>query len=164
MVDSSSLGRSAVASAPEVDDLTPDTDDLEVTRPKGSLGDAAARGTGITLAVQAGRTILQFGSIVALARLLTPADFGLVAMVTAVIGVADLVRDFGLSLAAVQAPKLSHGERTNLFWANVGLGLACTLVAMAMTPFIVAGYHEPRLAPIVLALAPVFLLSGITTQ
>lgn len=162
--DSSSLGRSAVASAPEVEDLTPDTEDLEATKPKGSLGDAAARGTGITLAVQAGRTILQFGSIVALARLLTPADFGLVAMVTAVIGVADLVRDFGLSLAAVQAAKLSHGERTNLFWANVGLGLACTLVAMAMTPFIVAGYQEPRLAPIVLALAPVFLLSGITTQ
>jgi polysaccharide transporter, PST family len=162
--DSSSLGPSAVSSAPDVEDMTPDTDNLEATRPSGSLGDAAARGTGITLAVQAGRTILQFGSIVALARLLTPADFGLVAMVTAVIGVADLVRDFGLSLAAVQAPKLSHGERTNLFWANVGLGLACTLGAMAMTPLIVAGYREPRLAPIVLCLAPVFLLSGITTQ
>jgi polysaccharide transporter, PST family len=162
--DSTALGRSAVTAAPEVEALAPDTELLEPARPKGSLGDAAARGTGITLAVQAGRTIIQFGSIVALARLLTPADFGLVAMVTAVIGVADLVRDFGLSLAAVQTPKLSHGERTNLFWANVGLGLACTLVAMAMTPFIVAGYREPRLAPIVLCLAPVFLFSGITTQ
>jgi PST family polysaccharide transporter len=146
----------------EVDDLAADEVAERATR--GSLGDQAARGTGITLAVQAARTVIQFGSIVALARLLTPADFGLVAMVTAVIGVADLVRDFGLSLAAVQAPRLTNGERTNLFWANVLLGLGCTVAAACLTPVIVAGYREPRLTPIVLALAPVFLISGFTTQ
>ena len=48
------------------------------------LGDAAARGTGVTLAVQAVRFLVQTASLVLLARLLTPADFGIVAMVTAV--------------------------------------------------------------------------------
>ena len=130
----------------------------------GTLGDAGARGTGITLAVQAARAVLQFGSIVALARLLTPEDFGLVAMVAAIIGIADLIRDFGLSLATMRAPSLSAGERTNLFWANLGLGFACTVVAIAATPLIVAGYGEQRLAPIVFALATVFTISGFTTQ
>lgn len=129
-----------------------------------SLGTSAARGTGVTLLTQALRTLLLFGSMVALARLLVPEDFGLVAMVAAVIGIADLVRDFGLSLAVMQSPTLSDDERTNLFWANLGFGVGCTVVAVAATPLIVLGYGEERLTPIVLSLAAVFTISGFTTQ
>jgi PST family polysaccharide transporter len=85
--------------------------------------------------------------VVVLARLLTPGDFGLVAMVTAVIGVADLVRDFGLSSAAIQSSQVSDDERTNLFWANLALGAGCTLATLASTPLIVAAYQQPRLTP-----------------
>lgn len=128
------------------------------------LGDVAARGTGVTLGLQGVRFLLQTVSLVLLARLLTPAEFGVVAMVTAITGAADLVRDFGLSLAAVQAKELSDAERTNLFWANVGIGAACGLVLVATTPLIVALYGEPRLTPIVLSVAGVFVISGATTQ
>jgi len=137
--------------------------DDAATKP-GQLGDRAARGTGITLAVQGLRTIVQFGSLIVLARLLVPEDFGLVAMVTSVIGIADLVRDFGLSLATIQSATLSRDERTNLFWANLGMGLVCTVIAIAMTPLIVLGYGEPRLTPVVLSLACVFTISGFITQ
>ena len=85
-----------------------------------SLGDRAARGSGIVLATRPA-ALLQFGSMVILARLLSPTDFGLVAMVTSVIGIADLIRDFGLSSAAIQAKTLSNDERTNLFWVNLRL-------------------------------------------
>lgn len=129
-----------------------------------SLGDAAARGAGVVLGTQAARAALQFGSVILLARLLTPEDFGLVAMVTAIIGIAEIIRDFGLSSAAVQAKELSDDERTNLFWANLGLGTGSAVVAAAATPLIVAGYREPRLAPIVLSLAGVFVISGANTQ
>jgi polysaccharide transporter, PST family len=129
-----------------------------------SLSDAAARGAGVVLGTQVARVLLQFGSVVILARLLTPEDFGLVAMVTAIIGIAEIVRDAGLSSAAVQAATLSDDERTNLFWANLGLGTACALVILACQPLIVAGYGEPRLAPIVIALAFVFMISGANTQ
>ncbi|MEJ5866621.1 lipopolysaccharide biosynthesis protein [Pseudokineococcus sp. 5B2Z-1] len=128
------------------------------------LGDRAARGAGVTLTTQLLRAVLQLGSVVVLARLLVPEDFGLVAMVTAVIGIADLVRDFGLSSAAVQARTLEDDERTNLFWANTALGLTCTLVAAASAPLLVTLYDEPRLLPVVLALSPIFLLSGLGTQ
>ena len=99
-----------------------------------------------------------------LARLLTPEQFGLVAMVTAVIGIAEFIRDAGLSSAAIQSTTLSEDQRTNLFWANLALGAACAVVAAALTPVIVAAYGEPRLAPIVLALAGVFVISGANTQ
>ena len=129
-----------------------------------ALAGAAARGGAVTVAAQVARIVLQIGSVVVLARLLTPAQFGLVAMVTAVIGVADLLRDFGLSLASVQAKEVTPAERSNLFWANAGLGAACALVAAALTPAIVALYDEPQLTAVVPPLAAVFLLSGLTTQ
>jgi PST family polysaccharide transporter len=129
-----------------------------------SLGDRAARGSGIVLGTQALKALLQFVSLILLARLLTPADFGLVAMVVAVIGIADLLRDFGLSSAAVQAKTLTNDERTNLFWVNCAFGALCTLLVSACTPLIVGMYGRPELAPIALSLAWVFLLSGINTQ
>jgi polysaccharide transporter, PST family len=129
-----------------------------------SLSDAAARGASVVLGTQVARVLMQFASVVILARLLTPEDFGLVAMVTAIIGIAEIIRDAGLTSAAVQTPTLTDDERTNLFWANLGLGAACALVVLASAPLIVAGYGEPRLAPIVIALAFVFMISGANTQ
>lgn len=129
-----------------------------------ALGDAAARGTATTLGAQLVRFVVQFGSTVVLARLLVPADFGLVAMVAAVIGIAEIFRDFGLSAAAIQSKSLSTLERSNLFWANTGLGVACALLAVLLTPLVVVLYDEPRLTSIVPALAVVFVISGINTQ
>ena len=45
-----------------------------------------------------------------LARLLEPRDFGLVGMVTAVIGVLNLFKDFGLSTATVQSATISEEQ------------------------------------------------------
>ncbi len=129
-----------------------------------ALGDVAARGASVTLITQGMRVMLQFASVVLLARLLSPEVFGLVAMVTAVIGIADLIRDFGLSSAAVQSATLSDDERTNLFWVNLALGFSCTVVIVAAQPLIVAGYHEPRIGPVIFALACIFTISGANTQ
>lgn len=102
--------------------------------------------------------------MVVLARLLDPVDFGLVAMVTAVIGLADLVRDFGLSSAAVQSKTLSKDERNNLFWANLTFGALSTAVIIACAPLIQAMYGQPGLVPIIISLSWVFLVSGANTQ
>lgn len=132
--------------------------------PPQQLGRAAARGTAVTLLAQGLRTLMQAVSLVVMARLLVPEDFGLLAMVMAVIGVADIIRDFGLSLATMRSPTLTVDQRTNLFWANLTLGLACTGLAVALTPLIVGIYDEPRLTPIVLVMSVLFTLSGFTTQ
>ena len=132
--------------------------------PTSDLGRSAARGGGTTVLAQGLRLVLQFGSVVVLARLLDPTAFGLVAMVTAVIGVAELVRDFGLSTAAVRAKHLDHDQQTNLFWTNTALGLGCSLLAAALSPVVAAVYGEPVLVEVVLALAGVFAVNGASTQ
>ena len=129
-----------------------------------NLADKAARGGGVTLAFQAVKFVVQTASLILLARLLTPEDFGIVAMVVAITGAADLIRDFGLSLAAVQAKQLSDAERTNLFWANTGIGFVCCVLVSAAAPLIVWIYDKPELLPIVFAVAGVFVVSGAATQ
>lgn len=129
-----------------------------------SLATTAVRGAAVSLSGQFIRLLLQILSLVVLARLLSPRDFGLVAMVTAVTGVAELIRDFGLSSAAIQSKTLSDGERSNLLWVNTGIGLACSIVAVVAAPLFVKIYGTPAVEPIVYALAGLFVVSGFNTQ
>ncbi|APH46564.1 hypothetical protein BMW26_02590 [Microbacterium sp. 1.5R] len=131
---------------------------------RASLGDAAARGASVTLAGQLYRTVLQFVSIFVLARLLTPDDFGLIAMVAAVIGISELFRDFGLSSAAIQAKHVSIGERTNLFWVNTALGTGCAVIVALAAPLVGLLYSNDQVPAIVVVMSIGFVLSGMVTQ
>jgi len=108
--------------------------------------------------------LIQLVGVVILSRLLSPDDFGLIAMVTVFMTFADLLRDFGMPSAALQAKELSHQQASNMFWVSVGLGAASAVVLAACTPLIVALYDEPRLALIVPAMALTILLSGPQAQ
>lgn len=118
----------------------------------------------MTVAGQGIRLLLQLGGVVILSRLLSPEDFGLIAMVAVFMSLADLVRDFGLSGAALQAKSLTDQQSSNLFWASAALGVIAAGVLVAVTPLIVALYGEPRLGLIVPSLAVVVVISGFQAQ
>src|ERR1700752_4163817 len=103
---------------------------------RGGLAKVLAQGVSFTLRI---------GSLMILARLLGPKDFGLVGMVTAFTGVLNLFRDFGLSSAAIQRETVTDEQVSTLFWINILLGVLLGLIAVAMAPVIAAFYHEPRL-------------------
>ncbi|MGV8881640.1 MAG: lipopolysaccharide biosynthesis protein [Rhodoglobus sp.] len=128
------------------------------------LAGAASGGAKATMAGQLVRLVLQLVGMVVLARLLPPSDFGLVAMVMVIVGIAEVFRDFGLSLAAVQAQQLSQGQRSNLFWLNTGIGLVLTTVSFIAAWPIAALYGEPRLIDITHLASLVFLLNGAAAQ
>lgn len=134
------------------------------TAQRSITGDAAIRGGAATLGGQAIKLLLHLIGLVVLARILGPSEFGLVAMVTAVIGVGDILRDMGLSSAAVQAKHINHQQKSNLFWINFGLGLFLSLACAAASGLLADFYEEPKLAPITLALSVTFLASGLQTQ
>lgn len=129
-----------------------------------NLGRSAARGALTTMAGQALRVVIQVGGIVVLAKLLNPSDYGLLVMVTAVVGVAEVFRDFGLSSASIQAKTLSSKQRDNLFWANTGIGAALTGIVFASSWLIAMLYGRPELVGIAQALSFTFLLNGLATQ
>lgn len=107
---------------------------------------------------------LQLGSLMILARLLNPNDFGLVAMVTAITGALNLFRDFGLSTAAIQRETVSEAQISTLFWINLLVGLILSCVVLASAPAIAAFYHEPRLLWLTVAAGTVFLINSIGIQ
>lgn len=128
------------------------------------LGSAAARGATVTMAGQVGRIGIHVVSLVVLSRLLAPSDFGLVAMVVAVVGIGEVLRDFGLSHAAIQAPKLTRPQRDNLFWANTAFGLVMALVAAAIAPLLAQLYSDDRVSTIAIVLSLTFVINGLAAQ
>ncbi len=124
----------------------------------------AARAAGVTLVGQALRTVVQFGSILVLARLLLPEDYGLLAIVLVVVGIGEIVRDFGLSTAAIRAPELSEDTRDALFWINTAIGVLLCLVVVAGSGLLAGLFDRPALTGIACALAGTFVLNGMATQ
>jgi O-antigen/teichoic acid export membrane protein len=121
-------------------------------------------GAFVTIITQGAQFILNLISIMVLARLLTPRDFGLYAMVTVMIGYLQVFKDAGLSTATVQREGITQAQVSNLFWINVGLSGAITLLLAACSPLVAWFYHESRLIGITLALSATFLLNGLAVQ
>jgi len=122
------------------------------------------RGGLARLFAQGASFLLRVGSLMVLARLLGPRDFGLVGMVTAFTGVLSWFRDFGLSAAAVQRATVTEEQLSTLFWVNIALGAFLALIAAAMAPAIAAFYNEPQLFGVTTVLAAGFLFNSAGVQ
>jgi O-antigen/teichoic acid export membrane protein len=124
----------------------------------------SVRSGAITVAAQAMTTLIQMVSVIVLARILTPDDYGTITMVTAVTGFIDLFRELGLSSATIRTRGITHDQVSNLFWINTGLGAAITLVIAASGPVMAWFYHKPQLIPIAASLSLTSVLSSLGTQ
>jgi O-antigen/teichoic acid export membrane protein len=118
----------------------------------------------VTIGAQGGQLLLNLASIMVLARLLTPNDFGLFAMVTTVIGFLRVFKEAGLSTATVQRERITHAQVSNLFWINVAMNGAISLILAVGSPVVAWFYREPRLIPITLVLSSTFIISGLAVQ
>lgn len=128
------------------------------------LKERTIRGGAIKVCAQAANFILRLGSLMVLGRLLEPADFGLVGMVTAVTGALSLFKDFGLSTATIQRLSITDEQISTLFWINMLVGFGLSGLALAMAPAIVSFYHEPRLFWVTVALAAGFVFNAAGVQ
>lgn len=132
--------------------------------PASSHAARAAKGASILVGSQVLVLGFQFVGDIVLARLLVPADFGLVTMVLAVTSFAMQFKDFGLSAAGIQAATLSNRQASNLFWCNVAVSGAMTLAFLAAAPLIEMYYGRPGLAAITAGLSATFVLAGLGVQ
>lgn len=108
--------------------------------------------------------LINLAAIPILARLLSPSDFGLVAMVSVFTGLAAMFVDAGLTMATVQREELTHQQVTNLFWLATALGLLIALFVAAASPLLAWFYDEPRLIAITIAMSAATFFSGLTIQ
>ena len=143
---------------PEADRLL-DTDHLTETIDRRSI-----RGGSVMFAAQGGKMVLQFGSVVVLARLLPPGAFGLIAMVAALSAVLDLARELGLSTATIQRRVLTQAQVSALFWINAGAGCTVAAALFLAAPLVAGFFCEPNLVAVTRWLCVGYVMSGLTTQ
>jgi O-antigen/teichoic acid export membrane protein len=135
-----------------------------VEPPVADLKRKSVRGGVAAMIAQGLKFGLQTGSLMILARLLSPKDFGLQGMVVAMTGVLGLFRDLGLSAATIQRDKITHEQVSTLFWINVLVGVVLTVCAVAMAPLLVIFYKEPRLFWVTIVSSGAFLFNGLGVQ
>ena len=107
---------------------------------------------------------INIATIATLARLLTPADYGLIAMVLGAMAFVRPLSDAGLSIATIQTERLTHAQLSNLFWINAVLGAALAALLAAAAPLIASFYQEPRVVSLAFALSLSFILLGLSVQ
>lgn len=95
-----------------------------------------------------------------LARLLTPADFGLLGMAAVFFGLTAISTELGPSAAIIGRARISDEETSSLFWASTLLGALLAAIAVACSPLVAALYREPRVAPVFAALSLTVFLAA----
>jgi O-antigen/teichoic acid export membrane protein len=105
-----------------------------------------------TLAMGAEKVVFLVRLII-LARLLTPEDFGLVAIGLIVLGIALKLTDFGVVHALIQRPATDRRQLDTAWTINLFRGIGLTVVLFIAAPWIAEGFAEPRATEIIRALA-----------
>lgn len=122
----------------------------------------AVRGGAATISASALSLAVQIVSTVILARLLTPADFGVIAMVTTFVMFLMSVGASGCTEAIIQRDKMDRFLVSNLFWINLAVGLILTVGFAAASSLLARFYRNPQVAYIALAMSPGILIAGVS--
>lgn len=128
------------------------------------LRSATANGAKLVMAGQLVRIVIQTLSVVVLARLLSPSDYGYFALALTVVSLGEVFRDFGLSTAAIQAPTLSRGQQSKLLWLNLGLGVALALACSVIGPMVTASGPYSGAGELLRGMAWAFVINGFLAQ
>ena len=124
----------------------------------------AVRGAGVTVLSHSLQFAIQMVATVVLARLLTPADFGLVTMVSTFSLLFLNLGLNGFTEAILQREEINHALVSNLFWINTGMGLLLTIGFAGAAPLLARFYGDPRVASVTVAIALTILFTSVSVQ
>lgn len=129
----------------------------------GNLGQRVTSGASFTFLGIALRTLLTIGSMAILARLLTPADFGYLAMATVVTEFAGLLGSFGFANILVQRRIATRLQFDTVFWGSLALG--STIAAIIFVLSFSAGwfFDNDTTGPLLRILCLTFILGSLST-
>jgi len=125
-----------------------------------SLKTRTIKGISWSAMSQITRTLLILGITTALARLLNPNDFGLIAMVAVFANFFVILDDMGLPAAIIYKKRLTEGHLSSGFWLNILEGLVLTVILAGTAPFIAHLYSKPQLTTIIIVMSTTLFISS----
>ena len=129
----------------------------------GALQKRVARGLTWTFIDTWGSQILGLLTFALLARLLAPADFGLVTLAAVFVAFAQLFVDQGLGDALIQKPSVTRRQIDTAFWVAVVTGLLLTAIGVALSNPLATFLKQPDIAPIIAVLSLSFVVTSLSS-
>jgi PST family polysaccharide transporter len=129
-----------------------------------SIEKLAITGGATSLITRALGLLMHFVSVIVLARLLSPDDFGVYAMASVFISIFFVFQDVGLTDATIQAKYLDHEILSTLFWINFSISTIIAVLLSISAPLAVIFFHRKELLPIILVSATEFIFWGLSFQ
>ena len=126
------------------------------------LGRRVVNGAAFTFLGIAFRTAITVGSMAVLARLLTPADFGHIAMATVVTELAAVFANFGFGSILIQKLRISRIQIDTMHWSAVGLGTILTLLVFSLSFFASDFFKDDTVGPLLRVLSLAFIFDEFT--
>jgi len=102
-----------------------------------------------------------FAIVVILARLLTPEDFGIIALFMFFVAIANVFSDAGFSLALIQKQDVDHVDESTIFWFNLMASTVVALIMLFIAPWVSSFYRIDVLQNLIYLAAGVVLCSSL---
>lgn len=109
----------------------------------------------------ASTVIFQFLSIVILAKMLTPMDYGILGMMIIFIAFGNMIVDSGMGGAVVKKEEVTHSDYSTLFIYNFVVSIIIYLFFFSFAGFIADFYNTPELTTLIRVLSLVIIISAI---
>jgi O-antigen/teichoic acid export membrane protein len=129
--------------------------------PPPSVGSRVARGAGWIFGFKLLERSLGFISTLILARLLVPADFGIIAMATSLMAILEMLTAFNFETALIQKPSPTTDDYNTAWTLNTLFGIVSAVAMVGLALPLASFYREPDLVAVVLVLAVAPLVSGV---
>lgn len=136
---------------------------LDSTHLDGQLAARTVKGGAIAVSAQFVRLVLQILSMAALARLLAPEQFGLIAMAATVMALLTALTELNVSTVAVQRREIDQDTVSALLIVSLGMAAITIVLCLAAMPLATWFFKDERVGAIVLAMAaaaPINALGG----
>lgn len=127
-----------------------------------NLGRRVVNGAAFTFLGIALRTTVTVGSMAVLARLLTPADFGHIAMATVITELAAVFANFGFGSILIQRARISRIQIDTMHWSAVGLGVILTALVFGLSFVGSHFFQDDLVGPLLRVLCLSFILEEFT--
>ncbi|ANI82283.1 lipopolysaccharide biosynthesis protein [Kosakonia oryzae] len=106
------------------------------------------------------KILVQLVNLVYIARLISPDEYGIMAMALVVVNFGSLIRDLGTAAAIIQRKEISDDLINAVFWLNIFMGISIAFVIVLFTPLIAMFFHQQKLSAVLLLISLIFPLSS----
>lgn len=125
-----------------------------------SLREKAVSGVIWSLCQQFSSKVVSFCISIALARILEPAEFGLIAMLSIFIAISNILLDSGLTASLIRTTNANHRDLSTIFYFNLLGSIALYAILFFSAPLIAAFYSQPLLKAVVRVYGLILILNA----